>query len=210
MVKVEGSQPELKDIWKNMKEFSYNILGRAIYDSTFSEMTKPFAHTLAVIHAAHGTEILIKARIAQEHPLLIFKKLPKPNRGKPPTKLDFDALFEKGISYMYNELPELLWASTGYQMSKDAIIDYSSFFNLRNGLVHFSANEVDAAAKTLKFIFEVVDTLAWDFWGETFVEYAEEWDDVIISEGFLLEQLKDLKISVIPQTMELLKKIMKA
>lgn len=34
---------------------------------------------LSIVHAAHGAEIFIKARIAEEHPLLIFKSYPKSN-----------------------------------------------------------------------------------------------------------------------------------
>ena len=48
-----------------MREFGPCVLGRAIYDSTFSEMTRPFAHALAVVHAAHGAEIVLKARVAE-------------------------------------------------------------------------------------------------------------------------------------------------
>jgi hypothetical protein len=32
---------------------------------------------LSVLQAAHAAEILIKARIAEEHPLLIFERLPR-------------------------------------------------------------------------------------------------------------------------------------
>lgn len=52
-----------------MKEFDLRILGRAVVDATFSAMTKPFAHPLAVVHAAHGAAIILKARIGQDHPL---------------------------------------------------------------------------------------------------------------------------------------------
>jgi hypothetical protein len=51
--------PETKQVSQHMKEFGLHILGRAIYDATFSEMTRPFAHMLSVVHAAHGAEILI-------------------------------------------------------------------------------------------------------------------------------------------------------
>lgn len=54
--------PETKQVSQHMKEFGLHILGRAIYDATFSEMMRPFAHMLSVVHAAHGAEILIKAR----------------------------------------------------------------------------------------------------------------------------------------------------
>lgn len=48
-----------------MREFGLAILGRAVYDLTFSEMMAPFKHSMAVGLAAQGAEISIKARIAQ-------------------------------------------------------------------------------------------------------------------------------------------------
>jgi len=69
--------PDTRNIAGSMKDFGLHILGRAIVDATFNEMMKPFAHPLAIVHAAHGAEIVLKARIAQEHPLLIFENLPK-------------------------------------------------------------------------------------------------------------------------------------
>ena len=66
-------------------------------------MTRPFAHMLSVVHAAHGAEILIKARIAEEHPLLIFKSYPKSHTTK--DVLSIKELFKYGRTLMYPELP---------------------------------------------------------------------------------------------------------
>lgn len=74
--------PDTRNIWENMREFSFNILGRAIFDCTFNEMFSPFSHTLGVVQAVHGAEVLIKSRIAKENPLLIFEKLPKASSGE--------------------------------------------------------------------------------------------------------------------------------
>ena len=108
--------PETKQVSQHMKEFGLHILGRAIYDATFSEMTRPFAHMLSVVHAAHGAEILIKARIAEEHPLLIFKSYPKSNTTK--DVLSIKELFKYGRTLMYSDLPEVLWATTGYRIKE--------------------------------------------------------------------------------------------
>ncbi len=112
--------PETKQVVKHMKEFGFHVLGRAIYDATFSEMMRPFAHVLSVVHVAHGAEILIKARIAQEHPLLIFKSYPKSSTTK--DLLSIKELFEYGRTLMYSELPEVLWASTGYRIKQLKLI----------------------------------------------------------------------------------------
>jgi hypothetical protein len=189
--------PETKQVSQHMKEFGLHILGRAIYDATFSEMTRPFAHMLSVVHAAHGAEILIKARIAEEHPLLIFKSYPKSNTTK--DVLSIKELFKYGRTLMYSELPEVLWATTGYRIKE--LDRYQKFGELRNIIVHISAvPDCEASTETLKFPLEVLDYIVQDFWGESLIYYSQEWDDAIISDGYLQEQIDRLNIQVHPDT----------
>ena len=189
--------PETKQVSQHMKEFGLHILGRAIYDATFNEMMRPFAHMLSVVHAAHGAEILIKARIAEEHPLLIFKSYPKSNTTK--DVLSIKELFKYGRTLMYSELPEVLWAATGYRIKE--LDRYLKFGELRNIIVHFSADpDCEASTETLKFALEVLDHIVQDFWGESLIYYSQEWDDIIISEGYLREQIEQLNIQVHPDT----------
>lgn len=189
--------PETKQVSQHMKQFGLHILGRAIYDATFNEMMRPFAHMLSVVHAAHGAEILIKARIAEEHPLLIFKSYPKSNTTK--DVLSIKELFKYGRTLMYSELPEVLWAATGYRIKE--LDKYLKFGELRNIIVHFSAvPDCEASTETLKFALEVLDHIVQDFWGESLIYYSQEWDDVIISDGYLREQIEQLNIQVHPDT----------
>lgn len=179
-----------------MKDFGFHVLGRAIYDVTYCEIMHPFAHVLSVVHAAHGAEILIKARIAEEHPLLIFKSYPKSNTTE--DMLSIKELFEHGRTLMYSELPEVLQAATGYRIKE--LKKYQDFGALRNRIVHFAAPNCETAAETYKFAFEVFDPIARDFWGESIIDYSEYWDDSIISDGLLREQLENLNIRVHPET----------
>jgi len=189
--------PETKQVSQHMKEFGLHILGRAIYDATFSEMTRPFAHMLSVVHAAHGAEILIKARIAEEHPLLIFKSYPKSNTTK--DVLSIKELFKYGRTLMYSELPEVLWATTGYRIKE--LDRYQKFGELRNIIVHISADpDCEGSTETLKFALEVLDYIVQDLWGESLIYYSQEWDDAIISDGYLQEQIDRLNIQVHPDT----------
>jgi len=190
---------DTKQVAAHMKEFAFNILGRAIYDATYSEMMRPFAHVLSVVHAAHGAEILIKSRIAEEHPLLIFSAYPKSKTTD--SLLTMEELFKHGRTLTYSELPEVLWATTGYRMKE--VDEFLKFGALRNGLVHFAAPTFNAATETLRFTFEVVDPIARDIWGETFIEYAGYWDEVIF-EGHLMEQLEDAAIQLHPETRKML------
>ena len=194
--------PETKEISTHMKEFGFNIIGRAIHDATFAEIMRPFAHILSVVHTAHGAEIIIKARIAEEHPLLIFKDYPKSN--KTTGMLSIKELLEDGRTLIYSELPEVLWASTGYRIQQ--LKRYQEFGKLRNRIIHFAAPNVDASTETLKFIFELLDPIVIDFWNESIVDYSENWDDAIIEGGYLQDQLKSLNIQVHPEAQKLIDK----
>src|SRR3989442_1022235 len=126
--------PDTREVAAHMREFGLSILGRAVYDATFAEIGRPFAHPLAVVTAAHGAEIVLKARIAEEHPLLIFRKLPSPTSTA--GSLTIAELFEHGRSAEYEDLPALLWASTGYRLSRQE--SYFAFGRLRNKIVHLA------------------------------------------------------------------------
>jgi hypothetical protein len=185
--------PDTKQVAHHMREFGLSILGRAIYDATFSENMRPFAHPLAVVHAAHGAEIVLKARIAEEHPLLIFSKLPPPSCT--PDSLTIQELFEYGRSYDYGDLPNLLWAATGHRIVN--VEDYQSFGKLRNQIVHFGVPQPFGLAEdALRFCIEVLEPILDQFWGESAIPYAEEWDDVIASDGYLEQQLRQHGIKI--------------
>ncbi len=80
-------------------------IGMLLFRDAFMEALRN-QQLLCVVHAAHAAEILLKARIAQEHPLLIFSKLPK----SLPTKdaLTLIDLLENGRTLSYDELPDQL------------------------------------------------------------------------------------------------------
>lgn len=167
-------------------------MGRAIVDATFNERLKPFAHPLAIVHAAHGAEIVLKARIAQEHPLLVFENLPK--SASTAGNLTIIELLDQGRTIRYEDLPETLWATTGYRLSKAK--EFLEFRRLRNQIMHFAVPDGELADATLRFCFEVIEPLAQEFWKESLVDYAEAWDDAIHSDGYLRERLIGLGIKL--------------
>lgn len=188
--------PDTKKVAEHMREFGCYTLGRAVYDSVFSEQTKPFAHGISVTLAAHAAEIIVKARIAQEHPLLIFETLPKSTTTK--DLLSIGELFEHGKTILYADLPETLWAVTGYRMKEAK--QFIEFGKLRNMIMHFAIPEKDNAAETLRFAFEVIDPMLQHFWDDSIVPYAEEWDEIITSDGYLEGQLKKYGITITDNT----------
>lgn len=195
--------PDTRQVSEHMRQFGLAILGRAVYDVTFSEMSRPFAHAMAVGHAAHGAEIVIKARIAQEHPLLIFNNLPKSTTTT--GHLTISELFQHGRTIQFHELPEVLWATTGVRLEKAD--KFKAFGNLRNTIIHFAAPNADLACETLRFCFDVIEPLVQKFWSESLFYYAEEWDEVTVADGCLTEQLERCDVEITQEMSVVIKEI---
>jgi len=182
----------IDSIVDHMKFYSCSILGKCLYESTFSDMMRPFIHTLSLIEAAQGAELMLKSIIARTDFRYIFR-----NPETIPLEIDdsnIEDLFNKGRTVGYFELPNLLEKTTGYSLRK--LEFYLEFGVLRNGLVHFMSPSKEYSDITLRFILEVLDPIAWDFWNETFIEESVIWDDVIISEGYLLDAIERKNIQL--------------
>jgi hypothetical protein len=110
----------------------------------------------------------LKARIAQEHPLLIFSKLPKAEPNK--SSLTLIDLLESGRTLSYEELPDQLWATTGIKIER--VQQYREFGRLRNQFVHFSMANAEALDRvTIRYLLEVLDPLAESFWGSSVIDF---------------------------------------
>ena len=167
--------PQLEGIWERMLNLGLGALAHANRHAAYCCMENERWPDLAVLQAAHAAEILIKARIAQEHPLLIFDKLPSMSDSE----LSLDDLFEKGKTVEWSELPARLWATTGITIPN--LAKYKEFGKLRNGIQHFapSFTSETASAKTLTFIFDVIDPFINNCWGLYAIDYDEDYDPYI-------------------------------
>ena len=173
---------DMKDVPKNMRRIGMLLFRSALFEA-IDDRTP-----MCVVHAAHAAEILLKARIAQEHPLLIFSKLPKSNPSK--NNLTLIDLLEDGRTFSYEELPEQLWANTGIRINK--INQYKEFGKLRNQVIHFSmANAKNLDELTLNYSLELLDPLVESFWGRSVIEFIarEPSTSSHISSGILEAQI---------------------
>lgn len=167
-------QEDLIGIAKHIKKLGLASLAHAQQHTFFYSSDNTYWEDLAVLQAAHAAEILIKARIAEHHPLLIFSEIPKSTKVNE-EKLSLRALLESGKTIQYNELPERLWATTGYKIKNDNI--YQRFGKLRNTIQHFTTpHDKDLTQETLEFIFGIIDPMIHDFWGLYAVDYIEDPD----------------------------------
>ena len=93
---------------------------------------------------------------------------------------------------MYSELPDRLWATTGYKI-KDLNL-YKKFGKIRNQIIHFSVPNDSTAELTIKYTFHVVEKAINEWWDTTILEYALDYDDTYCE--YIFEILKDLKIPI--------------
>lgn len=134
---------------------------------------------LSVLLTAHATEILFKAKIAQEHPLLIFEKFPKADDDE----ISLKSLFKDGHTIEWNSLPNMLWATVNYKLSKNRKDHFKEFGNLRNGIQHFGAipngdnGKGIAYLEAVKFIYNVIDPLIFQWWKLYAIDYSQDYNE---------------------------------
>ena len=139
-----------------------------------------------MLQATHAAELLVKARIAQEHPLLIFQHLPRQDQNSR-GNLDLEALFADGRTYQWSDLPDRLWVSTGVTIPNRNL--YLEFGRLRNCIQHFAPDQNrDYNRETLSFIFHVVDPLIHECWGLYAVDYDEDYEPYLYFVPTLIRQ----------------------
>lgn len=165
-------EPDLKSVHENMIRIGLGALTHANWHATYNSMDNECWSELSVLQAAHAAELLIKARIAQEHPLLIFEQTPKP-LSNDENKLDYRRLVNEGRTYQYSDLPNRLWAATGIKLQEREL--FSEFGKLRNSIQHFSPPEkANLSQLTLEFIFGVIDPFINQSWGLFAIDYNED------------------------------------
>lgn len=175
-------------------------LAHANWHANYFSEDNQYWSKLSVLQAAHACEILIKARIAQEHPLLIFEHLPKPEAGKAP--LSLEQLVESGRTYQFADLPDRLWATTGMRLQ--AIDRYRAFGRLRNSIQHFTVpHAVDVSEEAIRFIYEVIDPFINQCWGLYAVDYNEDTEPyVYLVAGLIRRGIRFLVSPEVAQRLE--------
>jgi hypothetical protein len=165
----------LRAVHKHMLDLGLGALAHANWHANYHSMENRWWSELSVLQAAHAAEILIKARIAQQHPLLIFEHLPKPTAAKP--KLSLEQLIEDGRTYQFSELPDRLWATTGITLPNLKL--YRSFGRLRNAIQHFTSPHRDVSQDAIEFIYGVIDPFINRCWKLFAVDYNEDYEPYI-------------------------------
>ncbi len=196
-------QEDLKEVYRHMINLGMSALTHANYHANYYSYENSMWSELSVLQAVHSAEILIKARIAQEHPLLIFEKLPHSSNNSTEL-LNFEHLLEKGKTIQYSDLPERLWATTGIKL-KDIEL-FNKFGMLRNKIQHFaSPKDIDCGKEALKFIFTIIDPFINECWGLYAIDCNEDSEQY----KYLIEGLieNEILFLISPSSIDELKEV---
>jgi hypothetical protein len=171
--------PALYGMWEQMRHLGLGALAHANRHAAYYGFENSKWPELSVLQAAHAAELLIKARIAQEHPLLIFNKLPySPQAPASTPLLELEDLLTNGHTFDWSDLPSRLWAVTGMTIPKKTL--FENFGKLRNRIQHFNSDHRENSSdETLRFVFELIDPFINECWGLFAVDYDEDHEPYV-------------------------------
>ena len=185
--------PELAQIPDRILQLATGALTQANTHAVFADPGNEHWGFMCVINTAHAGELFLKAVIAREHPLLLFKDLFSLDDRQAPS-LDIDSLIRRGRTHDFDKLPQIMWAATGRR-----IPDMDCFERLRrarNAIQHFCIpDEQDFRRLSLEFIYTIIDPLISSEFDLYAIDYHEDhsvgYDHVV---GCLLRH--QLKFSI--------------
>lgn len=166
-----------KDVHINMKQLGLGALAHANRHAIYrDDYANDKWGELSVLQAAHAAEILIKAKIAEEHPLLLITQYPQISNDDLSIN---DLLLKDTHSIEWHELNHYLWATCGMKIPNFTV--FKDFGKLRNGIQHLGMrpSDISPSLATLKFIYSVIDPFINDCWRLYAIDYDEEYDPYI-------------------------------
>ena len=139
----------------------------ALYDP----MTE-YWENMSILNAALAGELIIKAIVAKEHPLLIFRDLFQIENAEC-DDLNLENLIEKGRTYNFEHLPRLLWVTTGDRVPN--LEAFEALRKARNSIQHFCAPDHPSLRRlSLEFLYKNVDPLLKKHFDLCAIEYHED------------------------------------
>lgn len=161
---------ELNEINNGMVDFGCSLLGKSLYDLTFAPMGGACVHPYAFSSLVQSLEILMKAAIAEKHPLLIYEKIPKLTSKRN----QLNEFFKKARSRNFLDLPDLLELTTNYQIERKLLED--AWIN-RCKIIHIGQNSnSDYTYLGLDLTFKVIDPFIYTFWKRSSIDETTPFD----------------------------------
>lgn len=184
---------ELRQVPDRILHLAVAALTQANMHAVYMDPGNEHWDLMSVLNAAHAGELFLKAIIATEHPLLIFKDIFILDDSRSDA-LDLTALLRKGRTHDFEKLPQVLWATTGIRLPNPEC--YERIRKARNAIQHFCAPPNEQFGDlALEFIYTIIDPLIVEHFGLYAIEYHE---DHSVSYDYVVGRLlrAELKFSV--------------
>lgn len=163
---------ELRQIPDRILGLAVAALSQANTHAVYMDPGNEHWDVISILNAAHAGELFLKAIIAKEHPLLIFKDVFNLDDNKSGA-LDIAGLLQKGRTHDFEKLPHVLWATTGIRLPNPKC--YERLRKARNAIQHFCAPEDESFGElSLEFIYTIIDPLIAKNFGIHAIEYHED------------------------------------
>ena len=176
--------PALQEIPSRIFRLAEGALAQANTHAVYMDPGKEYWDFISVINAGHAGELFIKAVIAKEHPLLIFRDLFLLD-DEASDSLNIEDLITRVKTYELNNLPQILWATTGYRIKE--IKCFERHRKARNAIQHFcDPDKIDLRSLSLEFIYKIIDPLVAQYFGICAIAYHE---DPSVSYDYVVAQL---------------------
>ena len=163
---------ELRQIPTRILTLAEGALSQANTYAVYSDPGLEHREFMSVLSAAHARELFLKAIIAKEHPLLIFKDifLLDDSRAE---KLDLNTLLQRGRTHDFEKLPQIVWAVTGVRIPNSNC--YERLRKVRNAVQHFVAPpDENLRSLSLEFIYTILDPLIHRHFNIYAIEHHED------------------------------------
>ncbi|MEO7690847.1 MAG: hypothetical protein ABIS51_16315 [Sphingomonas sp.] len=185
--------PAIADIPDRILTLATGALAQANTHAVFFDPGNEHWEYVSITNTAHAGELFLKAIIAKEHPLLIFKDLFNLDDNRSHL-LDVESLIRRGRTHDFEKLPQVMWAVTGQRVPNMPC--FERLRRARNAIQHFCApEEENFRGLSLEFIYTIIDPLIAREFGLFAIDYHEDhsvgYDHVV---GCLLR--KGLKFSM--------------
>jgi hypothetical protein len=162
----------LKGISDRILDNALGALMQANTTAVFHDPGMEHREQMSILSAALAGELFLKAIIASEHPLLIFKDLFHLDQPRNDI-FDIEEIIRSGRTYGFEHLPRLLWVSTGERVADPE--NYDAVRVARNSVQHFcSPGNTRLRELSLQFIYRNIDPLINKHFGICAIEYHED------------------------------------
>ena len=164
---------ELRGIPDRILVLATGALAQANTHAAFMDPDREHWPQMSVLNAAHAGELFLKAIIAAEHPLLIFKDLPILD-DKQTEELNLQTLLARGRTHDFEKLPQVSWATAGIRIPN--VDCYERLRRARNAIQHFcEPDESNLSGLSLEFIYSIIDPLIHKQFELHAIEFHEDY-----------------------------------